>query len=129
MSTLFSRAARLAPIAAIAALGLACAPDYSQTELSTQVYAELEAGMNVNQITVPEGGVLKVHISSTNTKNESMANAVSSDDPSIMEVHNVVSDHDFAFFGNKPGTTHVAIRANDEVVLIVQAVVTPQPAE
>jgi hypothetical protein len=39
-----------------------------------------------------------------------------------------VSDRDFAFIGVKTGKTEIQIRADDKIVLRIEAVVTDQPA-
>ena len=72
--------------------------------------------------------IVTVHIVSYNDDDNIMTMSLRAKDPTILDVSNVISDHDFAFIGLKQGVTDVELRADDRVVLVMQAVVGPQPA-
>jgi hypothetical protein len=115
--------------AAIVSMGAAaCGPDYSKTNITSVVPGAPGNEINNNHVTVAEGTVLKAHIESTNTSNDKMGNVLQTDDPSIADVTYVVSDHDWLFFGNKVGQTHITIKANEDTVIILDALVVAQPA-
>ena len=116
--------------AAIAAFAgtTACGPDYSRTDITSVVPGAPTNEINDNHVTLAEGTVLKAHVISTNTKNETMGNSLRSDDATIADVQYVISDHDWLFIGNKVGDTRITINANEDTVLIIDAHVVPQPA-
>ena len=52
---------------------------------------------------------------------------VRTDDPSVVQIAGVISDHDYAFIGKKQGKTSISFRADDTVVLLIDADVVAQP--
>lgn len=105
----------------------ACGPDYDRTEFSGKV-APLGGDVTREHVVVPQGGLVKVHIVSRNDDDDDMSNEIVSHDPSVLETVPVVSDHDYAFLGIKPGKTQIDVKADDRLVLVIEAVVTEQPA-
>jgi len=104
-----------------------CVAEYDHTDIG-QVRASVLGGRVDRQgISVPEGMIVTAHIVSYNDDNNIMPMTFRALDPAIIDVSNVISDHDFAFIGLKQGTTDVELRAGDRVVLVIQAVVGPQP--
>jgi len=119
----------LAAALALSAGAVACGPSYDHTELTGTVTGSLQgAEINFQHVTVPEGTLLKVHLVSLDSSNKPMDNQLSTDDPSVMQTVQVQSDRDYAFLGLKVGQTKVTIKANENTVLILDAIVTPQPA-
>ena len=114
--------------AAIALTAAGCKTEYDRTEISN-VKSGLPGGnMNYARIDVPVGGIVTSHIVSYDDSHDTMAVELHSKDEGIVQVANVVSEHDYAFVGMKPGETEVEMRANGHLVLILRARVTPQPA-
>lgn len=114
---------------ALVALGLAgCGPSYDRLDITSKVLSPLGGEIDVQHIQVPEGMIVKAHIVPYNSDDDAMGVQLHSVDPSIMDVINVAHDHDFAFLGNRPGQTQIEVTAEGETVLIVDALVTPQPA-
>jgi hypothetical protein len=115
-------------LAAACAIGTAaCGPDYKETDITGIVKGASGNDINYNHVTVLEGTVLKAHIASVNSKGDTMGNAMRTDDPSVMDVAYIISDHDWAFLGIKAGTTKITIQANEQTVLIIDANVVAQP--
>jgi len=104
----------------------ACGPDYDRLEV-TSVNNPNGGTINFQRIEVVEGTVVTARIEPRNDDNESMHCHVRSDNASILEVSAVVNDRVYAFIGQSAGTTRIEFTAGDEVVLIVDAVVKPQP--
>lgn len=118
---------RLLALGAGAALTLmACGPDYERIDINGQTQSDLGGVVNARQISIPEGMAVKVHIVPWNDDDEMMQGHAVSDNDSILEVRNVVSDRDFVFIARKVGQTSVAFQADGKTVLIVDATVTPQ---
>jgi hypothetical protein len=117
----FALAALLAP----ALVG--CGPEYDHTDITGVHPSPLGGSMNYARINVPAGMVVTAHLVSYDDSNGRMSMDVRSRDASIVEVTSVISDHDYAFFGHRAGTTQIELRADDKLVLIVDAVVTEQP--
>jgi len=123
---------RAALFAAVLALALApalggCGPDYDRTEINAQP-SKLGGGVTKSRIEVPLGMVVKAHIVSYDDDEKVMKATFRVADPAILEVAGVVTDSDYAFLGLRPGITQVELRADGDLVLIVDAVVTEQPA-
>jgi hypothetical protein len=113
---------------ALAALGVvACGPDYQRTDIEGVVTSPLGGRIDYSRVEVPLGMILKAHIVPTNDEGKPMETTIRSRDPGVVEVAPVVSDHDYAFLGLRPGITQVEIRAEGDLVLIIDAVVTAQP--
>lgn len=117
-------------LAASSAL-MACGPDYSHTDIPSTGIVKSAGGsisgeITYQHVTVPVGAIVKAHIASFNTDNKAMANFVHSADPTIMDAVAVVSDHDFAFLGLRPGKTSIEIKADEDVVLVLDAFVVEQ---
>jgi len=113
---------------ALAALGTAaCGPDYQRTDIpTTGLIAPQGGNISYQSVVVPEGTVLKAHIVSFDTDGKTMNNQVRSNDSGIMDAVSVISDHDYAFLGIRQGKTTIEIKAADDTVLVLEAVVTPQ---
>ncbi len=114
-------------VLAVALSSLAgCTAQYDHTDIGQSRASVLGGRVDRQGITVPEGMIVTVHMVSYNDDNNIMPMTLRAADPTILDVSNVVSDHDFAFIGLKQGTTDVELRADDRVVLVMQAVVGPQ---
>lgn len=105
-----------------------CGPDYERTEITGIVPSPLGGEINFQHVYVPQGMPLKAHIVSLNDDNKLMDGQIRTSDPTIMDVIQGVGDRDFAFLGMKAGRTQIEIRADGELVLVLDAVVTEQPA-
>lgn len=105
-----------------------CTAQYDHTDIGQARASVLGGRVDRQGISVPEGMIVTVHIVSYNDDDNIMTMSLRAKDPSILDVSNVISDHDFAFIGLKQGTTDVELRADDRVVLVMQAVVGPQPS-
>lgn len=112
-------------VLAAAVFAVGCGPDYDRTEISG-IVALAGGECTRERITLRHGTVLKVHIVSKDDGNDEMTNSVSSAQPNILEVANVISDHDYAFLGVSPGRTEVEIKAEGKTVLIIDAFVVAQ---
>ena len=113
----------------VALAGLAgCTAQYDHTDIGQARASVLGGRVDRQGISVPEGMIVTVHIVSYNDDDNIMTMSLRAKDPTILDVSNVISDHDFAFIGLKQGVTDVELRADDRVVLVMQAVVGPQPA-
>lgn len=113
----------------VALAGLAgCTAQYDHTDIGQARASVLGGRVDRQGISVPEGMIVTVHIVSYNDDDNIMTMSLRATDPSVLDVSNVISDHDFAFIGLKQGVTDVELRADDRVVLVMQAVVGPQPA-
>jgi hypothetical protein len=109
-------------------LGLACGADYDHTDITSVKASDLGGGIDKTTLSIPEGLILKAHVDSKNDDNKSMGLSIRSLDPTVVEVAGVISDHDYAFIGRKQGRTQIEFKADDTVVLTVDALVTPQPS-
>ncbi|CAN5925173.1 hypothetical protein BH11MYX4_BH11MYX4_59950 [soil metagenome] len=124
------------PLRCLGALALACtlstltgcAAEYDHTEIGKPRQSVLGGRVDRSGIDVPEGMVVTVHIVSYNDDHNIMTMNVRAKDPAILDVSNVISDHDFAFIGLKQGATEVEVLADNRVVLVMSAVVGPQSA-
>jgi len=105
-----------------------CGPDYDQTRIDGITKSDLGGSIDHSRVEVPVGMIVKAHIAPMNDDNKVMKGALSSLDPSIMEVRGVVTEYDYAFIGLRPGATQIEVRADDKLVLILDAYVVPQPA-
>jgi hypothetical protein len=123
----YSRFAGLALIAVLAGSIAGCADEYDRTEIGLPRASILGGRVDRSRIEVHAGMIVTAHMVSYNDDNEVMAMTFRAKDPEIIEVSNVVTDHDFAFIGLKQGTTDVELLADNKVVLIISAVVLPQP--
>ena len=113
---------------AFAMLGVGgCGPSYDHTDISAVNATAIGGGIQKTHVQVPEGLVLSAHLDAKNDDQKSMGLIVRSQDPSIVEVQGIITDHDFAFLGVRAGHTAVEIVADDHVVLTIPADVTPQP--
>ena len=112
-------------VVALAGLG-GCKAQYDHTDIGQARASVLGGRVDRQGISVPEGMVVTVHIVSYNDDDNIMTMSLRAADPSTLDVSNVISDHDFAFIGLKQGVTDVELRADDRVVLVMQAVVGPQ---
>ncbi len=107
---------------------LACGPDYDHTSIDGVVTGKLGGSVDIARVTVSEGAIVKAHIVSYNTDKKTMAMDIHSADESILQVKPVVSSNDYAFLGLAPGHTTVEIKADGDTVLVLEAIVTQQPA-
>jgi len=119
---------KLAALALASAALAGCGPDYDHTEIVGIVPSRLGGRIDYTRVEVPVGMVVKAHIAPYNDERELMPTSVRSLDPSVMEVSSVITDQDFAFLGLRPGVTQIELRAEGELVLVLDAVVTEQPA-
>jgi hypothetical protein len=125
-----SRAGALAVVALAALLTPAlagCGPDYDHTDITSVHQSPLGGSVNYTRISVPAGMVVTAHLASYDDSHGLMSMELRSRDTSIVEVTTVISDHDYAFFGLRAGTTQVELRADNKLVLVLDAVVTDQP--
>lgn len=119
----------------LTALGLAaatfvtgCGPDFDRIGIDGVVAAP-GGGQNridVARIVVPEGLALKARLAAYNTDNELMITRVEPENPAILSYSRVITDNDYAFYGIAVGETKVRVYADDELVLVINATVTPQ---
>jgi len=120
--------AALALVALLAAGTSGCAPEYDHTEITGIRQSMLGGRVDRARIEVPAGMIVTAHVVSYNDDNKVMGMTLRAKDPEIVEVTPVVSEYDYAFIGLKPGATDVEVLADNKVVLIISAVVAPQPA-
>jgi hypothetical protein len=114
---------------AIAAGMMGCKSEYDRTVITAGSRPSPFPGhVTEESILVTNGTVTTAHIVSYNDDDNIMTMNVRAVDPTVLDVSNVISDHDFAFVGLKVGTTDVEIRADDKVVLVISASVVAQPA-
>jgi len=117
---------KLGLLALLALVG--CGDDFDRLEFSNPRASVLGGRIDRNVLTVPEGLVVTSRIVARDDDNEEMALDVRSSDPGVVEALGVVREHDYAFVGKRVGTTTIEFRADNKVVLRVQAVVEPQPS-
>lgn len=103
-----------------------CGPNYDRTVISN-VIADTAADVKTTRITVTSGGVVHAHIESFDSSDKSMSNDVSSDKPGVLTVEQGVGDHNYAFEGTSPGRATIMIKAEGELVLLIDARVDAQP--
>jgi hypothetical protein len=116
---------------AVAAVALGgCGPDYDHTDLTVgrAPPAPLAGRVDYARVQVSVGAVVTAHIVPYDDDHKVMTLDLQSKDKNVLEVANVVSDHDYAFIGLRTGTTEVELRADGKLVLILTAVVSDQPA-
>lgn len=120
----------LAATLAAGALSAGCTADYDRTDITVvrPPPAPLAGSVNHARIHVSVGSVVTAHIVSYDDDHDTMSLELRAMDRSVVEVANVVSEHDYAFLGLRPGTTDVEMRADGKLVLIFTAVVVDQPA-
>ena len=106
---------------------VACGPEYDHTDITAVKASDLGGGMSRSGLEVHEGMIVKAHLVVWNDDNEPMPLTVRSTDTSIVEVASVVTDRDFAFLGLKAGRTTIEFKAEDTVVLTIDAEVKAQP--
>jgi hypothetical protein len=106
----------------------ACGPDYERTDITAVKQSPLGGTVSSRTISVPEGMIVKAHVVPVNDDGELMQADVKSRDETVVEVTAIVNDRDYAFIGKTPGKTEVEFRADGEVVFVLIAEVTPQPA-
>ena len=105
-----------------------CKAEYDHTDITgARASSSFAGSVDRTKINVTAGQIVTAHIVSYNDDNNIMTMSLRSSRPDLVEVVNVVSDHDFAFIGIAPGVADVDILADNEVVLVISAVVTPQP--
>jgi hypothetical protein len=119
--------AGLALAALLAPALVGCGPDYDHTDITAVHRSPLGGSVSYTRINVPAGMVVIAHLVSYDDSHGLMTMDLRSRDTSIVEVNTVISDHDYAFFGRRAGTTQIELRADNELVLVVDAVVTEQP--
>jgi hypothetical protein len=120
-------AAKVMTFAALAAVVTGCSADFDHAEVTNVKASPLGGNMNYARVEVPVGMIVTAHIVSYDDDHKTMDMDIQADDSNVVEVHNVVSEHDYAFFGIRAGTTEVKLKADGKVVMIVTAVVTDQP--
>lgn len=103
-----------------------CGPDYDHTEINNAKPSLPGGRISYSRLEVPVGSLVTAHIVSYDDKHAPMAMGLFTKDATVIDVQNVVSEHDYAFFGLRPGVTEVEMTAGGKVVLIVTAVVTEQ---
>lgn len=121
--------AALGLVAVLAAGAAGCAPDYDRTEITAVRPSLLGGRVDRSRIEVPAGLIVTAHFVSYNDDNKVMGMTLRATNPEIVEVSPVISEYDYAFIGLKPGVTDVEVLADNKVVLIISAVVGPQPAQ
>lgn len=118
-------------LGALFAIGLVaslvgCGPDYDNLQVTN---VQGNGTVNFQKISVTEGMIVTARIEPKNDDGEAMQAHVRSRQPDTLEVAAVVNDRTYAFLGLKAGTTQIEFLADDDVVLIVEAEVLPQPAK
>jgi hypothetical protein len=118
-------------VASLLSLAACGGPSYAHTDIDQVSTSSALAGQSVNvqQVTILEGGLATAHIVSYNTDNKGMGNSVESDNPAVLEVSSTTSDHVYAFLGISAGNAHVTIRADGDAVVTIVATVQPQHAQ
>jgi hypothetical protein len=104
-----------------------CAPEFDHAEISGVKQTGLGGGLTMTKLDVPEGLIVKAHIVMWNDDKKAMGLSIRAADPAVIEVASVVNDRDYAFVGLRTGHTQVEFRADDKLVLTVDAEVKPQP--
>ncbi|MCA9588498.1 MAG: hypothetical protein KC657_24445 [Myxococcales bacterium] len=121
------RTVALAVAAVALAAGAGCVAEYQRTDVDAVVESPLGGTVNYAAVTVPEGMIVKAHIAPFNDDGNPLTCVLSSEDATVMDVSQAVGDKDYAFYGLKAGTTRINVRAGDSVVMVLDAIVTPQP--
>jgi len=121
--------AKLALAVALGASTMACGPDFERTQISGVLPSKVGGRFDVTRLEVPAGTILKASVIPLDDRGKRMPGALYSRDPSVLEIANVVSEYDYAFIGLRPGVTQIELRADGDLVLVVDAVVTAQPEE
>lgn len=117
----------MAVVVAVAFALTGCGPDYDHTEISGQRIGSLGGRVDRSRIEVPEGMIVTAHIVAYNDDDEVMSTSVRSADPNVVDVREIITEHDYAFVGMRVGTTDIEIAAGGKTVLVISAVVVPQP--
>jgi hypothetical protein len=119
------------PLVACALAAAGCSgPEYDHTEITAvrPPPAPLVGSVTRARVHVSVGAVVTAHLVAYNDDRKPMSLALYAKDPSVVEVVNVVSEHDYAFLGLRPGVTEVELKADGDRVLVVTAEVVDQPA-
>jgi hypothetical protein len=103
-----------------------CGPDFDHAEIDNAKPSLPGGRIGYSRVEVPVGSLVTAHIVSYDDDHKPMAMRLFTKDATVIDVHNVVSEHDYAFFGLRPGVTEVEMTAGGKVVLILTAVVTEQ---
>lgn len=74
-----------------------------------------------SRVDIPVGGVVKANLVAWNDRDERMKLSIRTLDPQLLEVAEVVYEDQYAFMGRRVGTTEIEVRADDDLVLIIQA--------
>ena len=120
---------RVALLASSLLLGLAvcgCSSDFDHVTIDN-VKSPLSGSMNLARIEVPVGTIVTAHIVAYNENHDTMSVDLHTKDSSLLDVANVVSEHDYAFLGVKAGETEIEMRADGKLVLVFRAAVVNQP--
>ena len=125
---------RLAGAALLAVVVAGCGNDYQETDVSAVVSSFAGASSNqadtvdTHHISITEGHLVKAHIVVLDDDNKPMGLALRSTNPSVIDVHYVITPDDFAFIANGVGTADIEVIAEGTRVLTIQAIVVPQPS-
>jgi hypothetical protein len=101
--------------------------DFDHAEIDGIKPSPLGGNMSYARIEVPVGMIVVAHITAYDEDKKTMAVSLKEKETNIVSVTNVVTEHDYAFWGNSVGETEIEMRANDKLVLIVKARVIAQP--
>jgi hypothetical protein len=101
--------------------------DFNHAEINGVKPSPLGGNMNYARVEVPVGMIVVANIVAYDDDHKTMAIDIQEKDKSVVDITNVISEHDYAFWGKTVGTTDVEIKANDKLIMIVKATVTPQP--
>lgn len=105
----------------------ACGPNYSKTEIDQVTTGRLQGEVTTTHIRVVEGSVITARITPYDSDHHDLTSHVRSLDESRLTVTPMVTDHGYAFYGLAPGRAEVEVKADGEVVLVIDADVEPQP--
>lgn len=125
MKNLLASAAVLLGAAALTG----CGPDFERMSIDGVVTASTSAGrIDTARVTVPVGMVVKARIVAYNDDDEIMPTEIRTRNGGTISISRVISENDWAFFGMSEGESEVEVYADDRLVLVMRATVTPQPA-
>lgn len=125
MKNLLASAAVLFGVAALTG----CGPDFERMSIDGVVTASTSAGrIDTARVTVPVGMVVKARIVAYNDDDEIMPTEIRTRNGGTISISRVISENDWAFFGMSEGESEVEVYADDRLVLVMRATVTPQPA-
>ncbi len=105
-----------------------CGPDFERMSIDGVVTTSTSAGrIDTARVTVPVGMVVKARVVAYNDDDEVMPTEMRTRNGGTLSISRVITENDWAFYGISEGETEVEVYADDKLVLVMRASVTPQP--